>query len=203
MAEVYVTLGEAAELERVKYNTMVKRVLRKQESFVTKTEKSENGGKDVVLVAVSSLSKQARNAWKEREKLKSFTEEFPDKKEDEQKPEVPWYVNTDVDWYIENYKERYYKAVELGNVVRKFLQYDEGDRTKCDNRNGADGEQTVSVKRGTFVWENDGTIKETDILKKCYIKDEKTVTITADGSSVAGTILEVDDDGVTVDITQV
>lgn len=61
MAEVYVTLGEAAELERVKYNTMVKRVLRKQESFVTKTEKSENGGKDVVLVAVSSLSKQARN----------------------------------------------------------------------------------------------------------------------------------------------
>ena len=126
----YILLGEAAELERVKYNTMVKRVLRKQESFVTKTEKSENGGKDVVLVAVSSLSKQARNAWKEREKLKSFTEEFPDKKEDEQKPEVPWYVNTDVDWYIENYKERYYKAVELGNVVRKFLQYDEGDRTK-------------------------------------------------------------------------
>lgn len=56
MAEVYVTLGEAAELERVKYNTMVKRVLRKQESFVTKTEKSENGGKDVVLVAVSCLT---------------------------------------------------------------------------------------------------------------------------------------------------
>lgn len=63
MAEVYVTLGEAAELERVKYNTMVKRVLRKQESFVTKTEKSENGGKDVVLVAVSSLSKQASLAY--------------------------------------------------------------------------------------------------------------------------------------------
>lgn len=130
MAEVYVTLGEAAELEGVKYKTMAQRLSRKKETFVTKTEKSETGGKDVVLVAVSSLSKQARNAWKEREKLKSFTEEFPDKKEDEQKPEVPWYVNTDVDWYIENYKERYYKAVELGNVVRKFLQYDEGDRTK-------------------------------------------------------------------------
>ena len=110
MAEVYVTLGEAAELEGVKYKTMAQRLSRKKETFVTKTEKSETGGKDVVLVAVSSLSKQARNAWKEREKLKSFTEEFPDKKEDEQKPEVPWYVNTDVDWYIENYKERYYKA---------------------------------------------------------------------------------------------
>lgn len=72
----------------------------------------------------------------------------------------------------------------------------------CDNRNGADGEQTVSVKRGTFVWDNDGTISETDILKKCYIRDEKTVTITADGSSVAGIILSVEDDGVTVDMTQ-
>ena len=72
----------------------------------------------------------------------------------------------------------------------------------CDNRNGADGEQTVSVKRGTFVWGNDGTIKETDILKPCYVKDERTVTITADGSSVAGIILEVADDGVTVDMIQ-
>ena len=109
---------------------MVRRITRNPDKFDTMTEKLENGGKDAVLVAAASLSKKARNAWKEREKLKSFTEEFPDKKEDEQKPEVPWYVNTDVDWYIENYKERYYKAVELGNVVRKFLQYDEGDRTK-------------------------------------------------------------------------
>ena len=69
--------------------------------------------------------------------------------------------------------------------------------------NGADGEQTASVKRGTFVWENDGTITEKDILKKCYIKDGVTVTITADGSSVAGTILAVEADGVTVDMTQV
>lgn len=72
----------------------------------------------------------------------------------------------------------------------------------CDNRNGADAEQSVRVKRGTFVWENDGTIKETDILKPCYIKDKVTVTITADGSSVAGIILAVEPDGVTVDMTQ-
>nr|DAM55126.1 MAG TPA: major capsid protein [Caudoviricetes sp.] len=64
---------------------MARRTQRNKKNFVTKTEKSETGGRDVVLVAVSSLSKQARNAWKEREKLKSFTEEFPDKKEDEQK----------------------------------------------------------------------------------------------------------------------
>lgn len=72
----------------------------------------------------------------------------------------------------------------------------------CDNRNGADGEQAARVKRGAFVWGNDGTIKETDILKPCYVKDERTVTITADGSSMAGIILGVADDGVTVDMTQ-
>ena len=71
----------------------------------------------------------------------------------------------------------------------------------CDNRNGTDGEQAVSVKRGTFVWGNDGTVKETDILKPCYVKDERTVTMTAEGSCMAGIVLEVDGDGVTVDMT--
>lgn len=72
----------------------------------------------------------------------------------------------------------------------------------CDNRHGGDGIRAASVKRGTFVWGNDGTIKGTDILKPCYVKDERTVTITADGSCMAGTILEVADDGVTVDMAQ-
>lgn len=72
----------------------------------------------------------------------------------------------------------------------------------CDNRLGEDGAEVVNVKRGTFIWENDGTIKETDILKKCYIKDKTTVTITSDGSSAAGIILAVEPDGVTVDMTQ-
>ena len=72
----------------------------------------------------------------------------------------------------------------------------------CDNRNGKDGGERVQVKRGTFVWNNDGTIKETDILKPCYVKDSVTVTITAAGSSMAGIILAVEADGVTVDMTQ-
>lgn len=132
MAERYVTLSEAAELEGVKYNTMVRRVLRGQDAFATRTEKPETGGKDVVLVAVSSLSKQARNAWKEREKLKACAEEAPASGETSagQGPEAPWYVDADIEWYMENYKASYYRAVELGNVVRRFLQYDEGDRTR-------------------------------------------------------------------------
>jgi len=73
----------------------------------------------------------------------------------------------------------------------------------CDNHAGVDGEVSTEAKRGTFVWENDGTIEETDIMKKCYIKDDVTVTMTSADSSVAGTILAVDADGVTVDMTAV
>lgn len=88
-------------------------------------------------------------------------------------------------------------AADAGLIIAGCVQ------KYCDNRNGENGEQSVSVKRGIFVWENDGTIKETDILKKCYVKDEVTVTLTADGSSAAGIILAVEPDGVTVDMTQI
>ena len=74
MAETYVTLTEAAELESIKRSSMRSRLMRDKDAFVTKTEKSGTGGKDIVLVAVSSLSKPARNAWKERERLKAMAE---------------------------------------------------------------------------------------------------------------------------------
>ena len=68
-----------------------------------------------------------------------------------------------------------------------------------DNSSGDAGTVTVPVRRGAFVWDNDGSIEETDILKDVYISDEKTVTITAAGSSRAGKILAVDSDGITVE----
>ncbi|MGN0153479.1 MAG: Mu transposase C-terminal domain-containing protein, partial [Lachnospiraceae bacterium] len=39
--------------------------------------------------------------------------------------ERPWYVNADIDWFMENRKTEWYKAIEIGNVVREFLQYSE------------------------------------------------------------------------------
>lgn len=129
MAE-YVTLIEAAELEGVKYKTMAQRLNRNPDKFDTMTEKSENGGKDAVLVAVASLSKKARNAWKERAKLKELSGTISPEGEAQPKPEAPWYVEADVDWYIENYREQWYKGMELGNVIREFLQYDGANKTE-------------------------------------------------------------------------
>ena len=69
-----------------------------------------------------------------------------------------------------------------------------------DNTLGSAGAVRVPVRRGAFVWNNDGSIMETDILKEAYIEDGRTVTIMPDGSSRAGKILAVEADGVTVEM---
>ncbi len=71
----------------------------------------------------------------------------------------------------------------------------------ADNSSGADGDVSAEIRRGVFVWDNDGSINKTHILKPCYIAGETSVTITKDGASPAGIILAVEPDGVTVDMT--
>lgn len=73
-------------------------------------------------------------------------------------------------------------------------------QTRADNRLGEDGDEVVEVRRGAFVLAADTTIKETDLLKTAYMSDAVTVTLTADGSSPAGQILEIAADGVTVNV---
>ena len=105
MAEAYVTLNEAAELENVGYETMKKRVQRTPKKFHVTMEQREGGGKELVMVAVSSLSKKARTAWKEREKLKEVAGDPV--QEAEEKAEKPWYIVEDVDWFIEKHNSEW------------------------------------------------------------------------------------------------
>lgn len=123
--EVYITLEDAAEYERTKYNTLVQRIQRNPEIYKTKTEPAAGGGKDRVLVAVSSLSQKARRAWKQAQKI-----EGRDAVISERTQETPWYVDVDLNWYIENNSEQYYKAVELANTLKEFLNYGDNRRTE-------------------------------------------------------------------------
>lgn len=73
-----------------------------------------------------------------------------------------------------------------------------------DNTGGADGDLTVRSRRGVFRFANDGTdtIDRTHIGGTAYIVDDQTVAAT-DGTgtrSAAGTIVDVDVDGVWVEI---
>ena len=67
---------------------------------------------------------------------------------------------------------------------------------------GTDGEAVVRVKRGVFVFENasEDKITAADVLGPCYIEDDQTVTKTAEGTSVAGLVVRVDDEGVAVEM---
>lgn len=127
--DIYVSLDEAAKLENISYEAVKKNAQRGK--YITKNQKTEGtGGKQAVLIAVSSLSKQAQEAYRKCRDLKELAEP-------EQEPEavktgeaVPWYVNADLNWYVENYKTQYYKAVELGNIIRRYLSYDDKYRSR-------------------------------------------------------------------------
>lgn len=125
MPETYVTLSEAAELEEIEYDTLRMQIKRTPEKFLIDKKKRDAGGKELTMIAISSLSKKARTAWKEREKLKEIVENNELSCEQEGAQETPWYVNEDIDWFQEKHKTEWYKAMELGNVVREFLEYSE------------------------------------------------------------------------------
>ncbi|MDH5786406.1 MAG: hypothetical protein OEZ16_12480 [Chromatiales bacterium] len=71
-----------------------------------------------------------------------------------------------------------------------------------DNTGGADGDLVVKSEPGVYRFENDGSIDRTHIDGTAYIVDDQTVAAT-DGTgtrSAAGTIKDVDADGVWVAI---
>lgn len=128
MAEVYISLAEAAELENAEYEIIKKRVQRNPEKFQLRKERRADGGKDLSMIALSSLSKKAVAAYKERQKLAEVPVvpgmEVP------VESEAPWYVNEDVDYFMEKHKTEWYTAMELGNIIREFLDYDSAGRTE-------------------------------------------------------------------------
>lgn len=70
-----------------------------------------------------------------------------------------------------------------------------------DNLEGADGAESIRVKRGVFVWSNDSTspVEEKDVMKQCYILDSKTVTMNSVDNSVAGKVIGLEDGNVKVE----
>ncbi len=106
MSEIFITLEAAAGFEKIGYETIKKRMQRSPTAFKTKTQPREGGGKDMVLIAVSSLSAKARREYKLSVKLNC-----EGVLESKAKDAPPWYVDVDLNWYIENNKEAYYKAI--------------------------------------------------------------------------------------------
>lgn len=124
MPETYISLDEASELENVSYETMKKRIQRNANDFKTKNQIRDSGGKEQVLIAVSSLSANARKAYRVAQKI-----DAKDIIIEKRTETVPWYVETDLNHYIENHKKQYYEAIELANRLQEFIAYEGADRT--------------------------------------------------------------------------
>lgn len=67
-----------------------------------------------------------------------------------------------------------------------------------DNSTGASGDLYCQVVQGVSRWVNGSSITFASVGALCYIVDDQTVSTSATGKSVAGTIYHVDDQGVWV-----
>ena len=124
MSDIFITLEEAAAFEGVGYEAMKKRVQRSPKEYNLKTQAREGGGKDQVLISVSSLSAKARKAYRAAQKV-----DGRDVIIDQRAKATPWYVEADLNQYIEGNKKRFYEAVELAARVQDFIDYAGPDRT--------------------------------------------------------------------------
>lgn len=129
MPEVFITLEEAAVFEGIKYNTLVQRIKRSPSDFKTKLQPRDNGGKEQVMIAVTSLSSKARKAYKAAQKV-----EGRDVIIEQRAAETPWYVETDLNHYVEAHKKQYYESIELAKRIQEFMNYGGSDRTTYADR---------------------------------------------------------------------
>ncbi len=68
-----------------------------------------------------------------------------------------------------------------------------------DNSTGADGDLSVTGRKGCFKFANAGDITIAHLETDVYINDDQTVSSVSTGKSVAGKCIEVEADGVWVD----
>lgn len=120
MQEEYISLTQAATFEGITYNAMQKRVQCISSKYKTKTETRASGGKDQVLVSVSSLTPKARKAWKAARKTEGRELVMDSRKGDA----PPWYVTVDLNEYVTKHKAEYRTALETAAKVQGFILYD-------------------------------------------------------------------------------
>ena len=129
MPDVFIGLKEAATFEGVTYEALKKRVQRNPGQYKTRTQPQEGGGKEQVLIAVSSLSPKGRKAWRAAQKVDGRDVVIEKRTES-----APWYVGVDLNHYTEQNKKAFYEAVELAARVQDFIDYDGPDRTAYAER---------------------------------------------------------------------
>ncbi|MDL2288293.1 Mu transposase C-terminal domain-containing protein [Oscillospiraceae bacterium OttesenSCG-928-F05] len=124
MPEIYISLRDAADFEGLKYTGFVSRIQRDPEAYKTAEAPGENGGRPRVTVALSSLSPKARRAYRASLKIPGGDLIIENKTD-----RAPWYVDADLNWYLENHYKSYEVASVLVKEIEAFIAYSAAERT--------------------------------------------------------------------------
>lgn len=124
MPDIFITLEEAASFEGVSYDTIQKRVKRNPEQYTMKTQAREGGGKEQVMVSVSSLSAKARKA--QRAAARGLVRDtIIDGRTDAR----PWYIDADLNQFTSRHEAEFRAAFLLADQVQSFMSYTGPDKT--------------------------------------------------------------------------
>jgi hypothetical protein len=124
VAEIYVSLEDAADYESLTYKGLTSRIDRNYSAYKLREEPRECGGRPLVFVALSSLSKKARKAYKAAHRI-DIEEAIMEKCG----PVRPWYVETDLHGYRERHQAEYEETAVLAEKIGAFVAYDKKERT--------------------------------------------------------------------------
>lgn len=127
MQEEYIPLKEAAVFEGIPYDTLQKSVRRNSQQYQTKNCVRKSGGRNEVLLSVSSLTPKARRAWRAAQKTEG-REIVVDSRAG---AAAPWYVTADLNEYIMNHEAEYKAASATAAAVQRFILYD-GPEKRAD-----------------------------------------------------------------------
>lgn len=131
-------MKDATELEGMLYRTFMKQVSRKEEDveIALRKEKILSGGEERKYIKLTNLSLKTQKAYRAMKKID--TKEGSGIVMKNLPPEGPWYLDADVNWYIENHSQVYYKTVELSRPLQDIINYSDVDKTEYIIRKAAE-----------------------------------------------------------------
>ncbi len=112
----WVSIKEAAELEKITYNACKIRFSNNQ--YIAKREPNPQGGHDLVYIEVSSLSREAQDRYK-RKIRSGILRQRKERMIAEGEP--PWYVGYDIGQYMDKYSEVFMQATNTLNVIKQYI----------------------------------------------------------------------------------
>ncbi len=124
----FITLRQASEIERLKYDTFQKRVNKNKEHFKIREEQRSNGGRPLMMIAVSSLSAAAQRRY-----YKDHPDEVKQRtSKGGRRAEEHWftgYSSQDFALYREQNPEEVTRAETELETIHTYLDYQGRDKT--------------------------------------------------------------------------